>query len=204
MANEKEFQRLGLDEDFDISRLSDDDKDTLDFWGMNGQSSSYQSNVTVAPKSLSSSDVALALEAIELRRELIDQEVRAKIDDPEAQVTEIKARNSELDGTKRKLEAIQKRLERDDTQSLREKGGRDYAMYTDEGNVAVTKMMDEVLKYAEDEYYALKDRVAARVRELMAEVAGEFGEIYDSEVREAIYADLVENHYLEAFEPLDI
>jgi len=143
----------------------------------------------------------------DLRRELdqdeidhlrlsIDDEAAEFTDDPEEQARVALQLERFYDDFEDKVDDAS--MER--TERLTKQGARDFGLEDDKDNVTVTKSMDELIDWYEEELQTIKDQLAGKIRSEIDELRKDMD--LSGSTKDLMYADLVDAEVIEQWEPL--
>lgn len=147
---------------------------------------------------LTAEEIKEALSNVKQAAFRIDAEVRG-IRDPEKQALAVKDHIWEYKSRIRKLEDWLDDAKRYERHRLLELGIRPFGMPGDEGNRAITEIVDEQTEWFHDELDGLKDQLAERIRAKLDSLE----EPAPVKTRDAIYDALVDAEVIESWEPLE-
>lgn len=151
---------------------------------------------------LNEADIMSLLETLAASRLRIDSDVKGKGGSLEQQADRARTLEGHYDKLETKLKKKLREAREYEAYRLEEVGGRPYGMDTDEGDIAITKLVDEEVDQFHEEFRLLKEKVAERIRERLDKLT-EDGLMASTDVRDKIYEDLVNNEVIEDWEPLE-
>lgn len=153
-------------------------------------------------ETLTSEDVRRAIGNLDETRLRLDKIV-GDIEHPEKQALRAVELAERWKDRRKDLERKLKKAEEYERWVARQSGIVSFGMDDDEGNEAVTAIVDEEADWYHAEIDALKDRAADRVRSRLDTLVAN-GKPVSVEVRDSIYEALVEKEVIEIWEPLEI
>lgn len=178
-------------------------------WGFGAVTSSTSGSSTKEPEPvldedgqpLTREDIYEAMANLEVSRLHIDRDVR-RIQDPEEQAEQAEALDDRYDRLEREYKEKLRDIERWESYQLDKIGARNYKMGTDEGNIAITEMVDDEIDWFEEEFGKLKQKLGRRIRGKLDELEAQGMSVSDKS-RDCIYEDLADEEIIEAWEPLE-
>jgi hypothetical protein len=150
---------------------------------------------------LTREEIDAALEQLWDSRLNIDHDVR-RLEDPEQQADTAADLVEHYNKLEKKYKKFRDDIDKYEREMLARVGARPYGMETEDGNLAVTDVMDDIVDWYEHEHAMLKERMAAKIRGRIKKLRVE-GHTVNDKTRDKMYETLVTEEVIEAWEPLE-